>query len=48
MLTMAKNKTRNEPEGTPFCFCVRGPPDNMHVIKRDSRTRRWEVVEVHN
>ena len=48
MLTVAKNKQRNEPEGTPFRFRVRGPPDSMHVIKMDTRTRRWEVVEVHN
>ena len=48
MLTMAKHKQRNEPEGTPFRFRVRGPPDSMHVIKMDTRTRRWEVVEVHN
>ena len=48
MLTVAKNKQRNEPEGTPFRFRVRGLPDSMHVIKMDTRTRRWEVVEVHN
>ena len=48
MQTVANNKQRNEPEGTPFRFRVRGPANSMHVIKMDTRTRRWEVVEVHN
>ena len=43
-----KNKQRNELVGTPFRFRVRGPPDSMHVIKMDTKTRRWEVVEVYN
>ena len=32
MLTMAKNKQSNEPEGTCFRFHVRGLPDSMHIV----------------
>ena len=41
-------ETKAQLEWTPFRFRVRGPPDSMHIIKMDTRTRRWEVVEVHN
>ena len=41
ILTVAKNMQRKEPEGTPFRLRVRGPPNSMHVIKMDTRTRRW-------
>ena len=44
MVVSAKEEQRNQPEGSHFPIRVRGPPDDMRIVKIDTRTGKWDTL----
>ena len=45
MVVSTKEEQINQPEGSHFRICVRGPLDAMRIVKIDTRTGKWDTLE---
>ena len=45
IVVSVNEEQRNQPEGSHFQIRVRGPPDDMRIIKIDTRTGKWDTLE---
>ena len=45
MVVSTKEEQRNQPEGSHFQICVRGPPNAMRIVRIDTRSGKWDTLE---